>query len=444
MRRHLLVLMCVVLGGTGMMSAEAAQPFERYPRQPRSLPSPPGWFRVTRVDGRWWMLDPGGHRFISLGINNVSLSPDVIQGTNRSPYQEAVVAKYGRQSAWAEAVVQRLRGWGFNTLGAWSDRTVCEQGMPYTVMLDFSRQVDLGEEQTFPDVFAPAYRRGARSRAEAVCRPLSDDRMVVGYFTDNELRWGPDWRSEETLFVEYLRLGDSAPGRLALLRFLENRYLTIGELNQVWGTDYESFEEVGRTPQVGSRIPEVDESDFLRLIAQRYFWVAEEAIRAVDRRHLILGCRFAGYAPGPVLEGMGEHVDVVSVNHYEVHPPVDLLRRIHRTVGKPVLITEFGFRARDSGLPNSTGAGPVVDTQQERAEHFERYVEELMALPMVVGYHWFEHADQPAEGRFDGENSNYGVVNIADEPYAALVDTMTRVNGRMTVRANGRLGPLPQ
>ena len=46
----------------------------------------------------------------------------------------------------------------------------------------------------------------------------------------------------------------------------------------------------------------------------------------------------------------------------------------------------------------------------------------------MVGYHWFEHADQPAEGRFDGENSNYGTVTIQDETYAELTETMTRVN----------------
>jgi agarase len=46
----------------------------------------------------------------------------------------------------------------------------------------------------------------------------------------------------------------------------------------------------------------------------------------------------------------------------------------------------------------------------------------------VVGYHWFEHADQPAEGRFDGENSNYGTVTIEDNPYVELTETMTRIN----------------
>jgi hypothetical protein len=46
----------------------------------------------------------------------------------------------------------------------------------------------------------------------------------------------------------------------------------------------------------------------------------------------------------------------------------------------------------------------------------------------VVGYHWFEHADQPAEGRFDGENSNFGTVTIEDNVYAELTEAMTRLN----------------
>jgi hypothetical protein len=47
---------------------------------------------------------------------------------------------------------------------------------------------------------------------------------------------------------------------------------------------------------------------------------------------------------------------------------------------------------------------------------------------VVVGYHWFEHADQPAEGRFDDEKSNFGTVSIEDEVDAELTDAMTRVN----------------
>ena len=67
-------------------------------------------------------------------------------------------------------------------------------------------------------------------------------------------------------------------------------------------------------------------------------------------------------------------------------------------------------------------------TQTERAACFRRYVTAALQKRNLVGYHWFEHADQPAEGRFDGENSNYGTVTIDDRVYEELTRTMAAVN----------------
>jgi agarase len=98
--------------------------------------------------------------------------------------------------------------------------------------------------------------------------------------------------------------------------------------------------------------------------------------------------------------------------------------------GKPLIIGEFAFRGEDVGLPNTKGAGPKVKTQTDRAAAFEQYVIWALGEPNLVGYHWFEHADEPKEGRFDGENSNYGVVNIKDEVYELVTASMTRINAR--------------
>jgi hypothetical protein len=430
----------VLVLGMATAAGEAGEALDPLGGWQQSEATATGWFRTQRAEGRWWLVNGLGHRFLSVGVNTVSFRPDVIRGTDRAPYHEAVKEKYRHEEGWAEAAVERLRGWGFNTLGAWSAPVTWRQETPYTVILDFGRLVDPGEGRSFPDVFDPAFESAAMRHARQKCGPLAEDPALIGYFTDNELRWGGEERGPEALFAGFLGREDSAPGRRALLRFLERRYLRIEELNEAWGTRYDSFEQVGRTPQVGSSIPREDQLDFMRLAAEEYFRVTHDAIRAVDAHHLILGCRFAGSAPESVLQAMRRYVDVVSLNHYDVHAPAGVVRAIHRIVGKPVLITEFGFRARDSGLPNTRGAGAVVKTQRERAEHFERYVRELMALPMVVGYHWFEHSDQPAEGRFDGENSNYGLVDIRDEPYAELVEVMERVNGSVYELAMGRSG----
>ena len=128
---------------------------------------------------------------------------------------------------------------------------------------------------------------------------------------------------------------------------------------------------------------------------------------------------------------MAEFLDVVSFNNYAFTAPAEPLKKLHATTGRPIMLTEFSFKARDSGLPNTRGAGQPVATQQDRADHFDRYVTGLAELPFVVGYHWFQYSDQPAEGRFDGENSNYGVVNGSDEPWTVLAERMKQVNSRL-------------
>jgi agarase len=35
---------------------------------------------------------------------------------------------------------------------------------------------------------------------------------------------------------------------------------------------------------------------------------------------------------------------------------------------------------------------------------------------------------KPAEGRFDGEDCNYGLVDIKDQPWKVLTDRMKQVN----------------
>jgi hypothetical protein len=127
-----------------------------------------------------------------------------------------------------------------------------------------------------------------------------------------------------------------------------------------------------------------------------------------------------------VIAGAARHVDVISFNCYDLDAGKAIAT--YAAAGKPCLIGEFSFRAADSGLPNTGGAGPKVETQAERAACFTAYVGAALRNPAIVGYHWFEHADQPAEGRFDGENSNFGTVTIEDGVYETLTRAMTAMN----------------
>jgi hypothetical protein len=67
-----------------------------------------------------------------------------------------------------------------------------------------------------------------------------------------------------------------------------------------------------------------------------------------------------------------------------------------------------------------------VATQTLRGEGYYDYTTTLAAMPFMVGFHWFEYTDQPAEGRFpDGENSNYGVVTIGGTRTSATASVVS-------------------
>jgi hypothetical protein len=244
-------------------------------------------------------------------------------------------------------------------------------------------------------------------------------------------------------------LEPGTPNKVEAIRLLKATLSDIGTINTRWGVAFRSWadleanrDEVWDDPTNGLATPEFmeDGAMLVKAIATRYFKVCADAIRKHDPNHMILGCRSAlvGMEMTPVFESMNGYVDVVSVNDYlqtsDNHRPSDFMfAMIHRANGLPMMVTEFSFRSRDSGLPNTKGAGLIVDTQKTRANAYETYVTGLLAYDFVVGYHWWKYMDEPREGRPDGEDSNYGITTIDDEPYSAFVDTFTRVNERFDV-----------
>ena len=73
---------------------------------------------------------------------------------------------------------------------------------------------------------------------------------------------------------------------------------------------------------------------------------------------------------------------------------------------------------------------------------YRYYVENAAAHPAIIGVHWFEWLDEPNTGRFDGENYNIGMVDVADQPYAELVDAMKTTHARLLTVHNGKERPV--
>jgi hypothetical protein len=170
---------------------------------------------------------------------------------------------------------------------------------------------------------------------------------------------------------------------------------------------------------------------------------------------LILGDRYPSFYYPEVVRACVPYVDAVSCN---LNPtwndgsfPRFHLETLHALSAKPLIIGEFYMSAREnrSGNKNTHGAYPVVSTQKERADGYRNTVWSLLQTPYVIGADWFQYYDQPTHGRFDGENFNFGLVDIHDQPYEALVSSVAALDlrgirsQRTPTRANATQGAPP-
>src|SRR5437667_11702228 len=70
--------------------------------------------------------------------------------------------------------------------------------------------------------------------------------------------------------------------------------------------------------------------------------------------------------------------------------------------------------------------GPKAERPRGAAAAAERFARQ----PTIVGSHWFQYYDHPRGGREDGEDYDFGLVDIDDRPYEQLVDALARTNVR--------------
>jgi hypothetical protein len=268
--------------------------------------------------------------------------------------------------------------------------------------------------------------------------PHRNERNFLGYFTDNELFWGTGWNPGESVLDAMLYQAASAPGKREAVRFLKERY--NGDLQSfcaAWGRKLGSWEEAFSAKEfdaTGDRVLE-DKRAFLFHFARRYFKIVDKQIKKSDPNHLNLGCRVHGWCEPEVVRAMGEFVDVISYNKYDNNAPVYQIEDYFAAIAKrPVLVSEWGFRAMDSGLPNTGGVGRIMPTQDERGRKYAEFLEGLARMPSCIGSVFYSYCDDPAGGGggiMGNENSNYGIVDFHDKPYAPFVRHVKRANAKV-------------
>jgi agarase len=384
--------------------------------------------------GKFWFADSSDRKFLSLGVNNVV--PEPFQPRPNSRYYNPIPALFkGDFQAWKQDVLQLLQEHGFNTLGAWSDGRLFDGPLAGTICL----YVAAHAPDRCLDALRPDFQKRVLQNIQTILERYPYRGNLLGVFLDNEMPWygHAPWGEipNATLLESALSLSEDDPARRAAIQFLQERYKSIENFANAWGKPISDWHQL--TAEYArsclSEAAHTDRQAFIGLAAESFYRAAAQIVREQMPGVLLLGTRFAGYAPQPVIEACGRHCDVISFNNYTAKPAADpdMLARYWIWGGqKPLLITEFSWRAEEntSGNPNTGGAGAVVKTQAQRAENYQKYIEDLLSYPMVIGAHWFEFADQSPQGRFDGENSNYGIVDIEHRPYTELLTAMKQIH----------------
>lgn len=429
-----------------------------------------GHFRVQKIDGKWWFIDPDGCLFWSFSatgfdfgfaetltqgrenfFENLPQSNDPEFGQFVNPNNNTfggrtyefgpsnLYRKFGGdwRNESGELSLRRLKSWGMNSMGCWSDSSLFndpDHPVPYTLFLGWnlptiSVSAVGGGSLSFPDPFASNFASTVYSRING-SRSLLNSAWCLGYFFQNEYRFRRN-NSDSNYQVAhaYIQASNGSAAENAIITWLQGKYASIGALNTAWGTSYSSWTSVRNL----TRIPSGGDADALAWeehYADTLYSIIISEGRKVAPNTLFLGSRFIHFTPDHMMDAAAPHIDVIGINWYRYSPS-----DIHIvSTDKPIIIGEFHFGAVERGYFDQ-GLKPVGD-QQDRAEAMYYYLRDALQHENIVGAHWFQYRSQAMTGRKDGESYQIGLVDVVDNPYPET-RTAARELGRKLYRIRG-------
>jgi hypothetical protein len=243
----------------------------------------------------------------------------VHQGTRRGEFDPenpsyAAWQHHPTELSWADETLQRLKTWGFTTVGAWSDQQTLRQSLEMTLCL--TPVLHMGSTAGAPwwDMWDPKIIKRMDDVAREQILAVRNHPRLLGYYSDNEMGW---WNA--TLFKMTLEQAPGSGQRKRLIQLLRDSY---GNDWQKLLKDFEpenasNWRELSRGGMLYVR-PEGDGIKlmrrFLGLLAERYYQLVQQIIRKYDQRALILGDRYQSFYYPEVARASVPYVDAISSN----------------------------------------------------------------------------------------------------------------------------------
>ena len=399
------------------------------------------FFRVRQDQRSSAFIDPSGRCFFSIGLN--VLNPVDTERTT-GPKYDGLAKHDGDLNRWQAATHERLRTWGFNTIGAWSSL----RGAPYVVELSLKLFVDrrvrgrvrgLRPQGGSPQPRPAACRRIVRlpRRRPAPDRLLHRQRAGLGLGTRLDRQQGR---------AVAVRILLDAEARLARQEGVGS--FPRGDLSRRLAPAVRSVERRGR--QRSGASPRQRDRPSLAGSSRRGS-EGQRSVPASRRRAVLPGDqprdeRSSAPSPESRLPADAQvarpwsprrRADIAmsfreSTSTFRATSGAlrEELVRLHAIGKKPVLLSEFSYpaRANRSGNTNKGYERAEVENECERGELYARTVRMLSKMPFLVGAHWFQYFDEPTQGREDSENVNFGFVDFQDRVYVDLAAAASGAN----------------
>ena len=405
--KRLVLFQCFTLFVLGNVAAEvfpANQGFDQYGGYLAVKEEATGRFRLDNINGRYFLITPDGHGFVSLGVTHT-----IGLGSPEDSRYDFLRQRLGGD--WTRAnrgIVTNFQKWGYNCLGYGSHKSTREM-LPHFASGQVTGKVSswLEKQVEFPDVFSDNWKNKARHALELMAKNYDIDHpnLVGIYWTDM-----PAWditRAKRRIgrsWVDVIRtLPDETPGKKRYQQFIEKR-----------GKD-------------------ASDDDFLVIIAREIYSHIGPITRALFPDTLVFGERYSGAAlPMEVIIEALPYIDVVSVQPNDSNYPAEKFDNLYKKTGKPIMIcdhqTSFNTKEHSNVMWNT-----LPDVKSVGKAH-ATYLEGGFATPFIIGYNRCQYID-----RYKNRQKllKQGLLQVDGNPYDELVKSVQKNTWRVHARFLG-------
>jgi hypothetical protein len=368
-----------------------------------------GFFHTQQIDGRWWLVTPDGHGFLSLGINHYHPGWWAVE-ENRAHWVAAWGAGRPWDAAWKKGfrneAVKDCAYLGLNTFGYHCETDILLDKplgpvMPYVrqfVPIPFSGHMK-PKADAYVDVFAPWFAKHCDTLAQKQVKPYANDKLILGYAmadvpTMTDFESNSPWSGGPTWPKVLRNKGGDAPGKQAYVKLMKERHSSIDTFNATYGTSFTSWKALAAATDwrpntdMNNATEKADNMAFMRSCVDQYYRIAIEAVRRYDTNHMFFGDKWN--ANGDSFDNVADIVALYcDVAYFQCYGKWDYMKprldRWSRLTGLPLLNGDSSYGTPKEHMPNP--GGTVLPTQAARVAATREFCENAFARPDFVGWH---------------------------------------------------------